>query len=268
MRQVDLVHRKVFQPVSDPRAGTGQETGANPPRPAAQPEVKTRRLDLLHFQRHISREASRIDELPNSLGRKNALRVAHNHLIHGAAASIPPAAVPPVRLDGRAGGIRTHDLMRPMHARYQAALRPDTKKLRRCVRHGNCPTEGQPSGDGCLPATRIAPYRRSRSGVTASPAVGASVRSGSCRHGVPFGNRFVALITRRFDVSPAARFASSFPESVRAVTQRFGGGEKSFLVGCLNGPGSGAVKFHHRGGAMFTHEAVHAANREAIPSDE
>src|SRR5690349_15878195 len=62
--------------------------------------------------------------------------------------------------DGRAGGIRTHDLLNPIQAHYQAVLRPDKsarcrvdlrfsrkKRLEKC----NPRKAGNPQAAGCLP---------------------------------------------------------------------------------------------------------------------
>jgi hypothetical protein len=43
---------------------------------------------------------------------------------HRQSASTPPKLLAAVK-NGRAGEIRTHDLLHPMQARYQATLRPD-----------------------------------------------------------------------------------------------------------------------------------------------
>ena len=42
--------------------------------------------------------------------------------------SDPSYTAPRFRKNGRAGEIRTHDLLHPMQARYQATLRPENKR--------------------------------------------------------------------------------------------------------------------------------------------
>jgi hypothetical protein len=43
--------------------------------------------------------------------------------------------------NGRGGEIRTHDLLYPKQARYQATLRPDTERSKLPTARGNCNSE-------------------------------------------------------------------------------------------------------------------------------
>ena len=82
--------------------------------------------------------------------------------------SSPKQGIDFIRLNGRSGGIRTHDPFTPSKVRYQAALRSDTERYTRSARRVQTPYE---AGDGAATA------KNARSGEDRRPMMAYHVAS-------------------------------------------------------------------------------------------